>query len=96
MMVVLSRHVGTTSRDVVWSLRPGLRLTVGTAVYLAPETILQVGYGKPVDWWALGIILYVFLVGETPFYGNNYRELFDQVIEGVSAGGSSIHPPAKD
>ncbi|CAK6955168.1 microtubule-associated serine/threonine-protein kinase 3-like [Scomber scombrus] len=32
--------------------------TVGTAVYLAQETIRKVGYGKPVDWWALGIILY--------------------------------------
>ncbi|CAK6969375.1 microtubule-associated serine/threonine-protein kinase 3-like [Scomber scombrus] len=54
---------------------------VGTAMYFSPETILKVGYGKPVDWWALGIILYEFLVGETPFNGITLEELYDHVIE---------------
>uniref|UniRef100_A0AAQ5XYV7 non-specific serine/threonine protein kinase n=1 Tax=Amphiprion ocellaris TaxID=80972 RepID=A0AAQ5XYV7_AMPOC len=35
----------------------------GTPEYIAPEVILRQGYGKPVDWWAMGIILYEFLVG---------------------------------
>ncbi|CAK6960186.1 immunoglobulin superfamily member 1-like [Scomber scombrus] len=58
-----------------------LTATVGTAVYVAPNTILKAGYGKPVDWWALGIILFEFLVGETPFDGNDYHELYNHVIE---------------
>ncbi|TSX99858.1 Microtubule-associated serine/threonine-protein kinase 1 [Bagarius yarrelli] len=33
----------------------------GTPEYIAPEVILRQGYGKPVDWWAMGIILYEFL-----------------------------------
>ncbi|XP_054147144.1 microtubule-associated serine/threonine-protein kinase 3 isoform X2 [Melozone crissalis] len=52
----------------------------GTPEYIAPEVILIQGYGKPVDWWAMGIILYEFLVGCVPFFGDTPEELFGQVI----------------
>uniref|UniRef100_A0A8C1PBW2 non-specific serine/threonine protein kinase n=1 Tax=Cyprinus carpio TaxID=7962 RepID=A0A8C1PBW2_CYPCA len=52
----------------------------GTPEYIAPEVILRQGYGKPVDWWAMGIILYEFLVGCVPFFGDTPEELFGQVI----------------
>ncbi|XP_061457438.1 microtubule-associated serine/threonine-protein kinase 3 isoform X2 [Rhineura floridana] len=52
----------------------------GTPEYIAPEVILNQGYGKPVDWWAMGIILYEFLVGCVPFFGDTPEELFGQVI----------------
>uniref|UniRef100_A0A8C2KLG8 non-specific serine/threonine protein kinase n=1 Tax=Cyprinus carpio TaxID=7962 RepID=A0A8C2KLG8_CYPCA len=52
----------------------------GTPEYIAPEVILRQGYGKPVDWWAMGIILYEFLVGCVPFFGDTTEELFGQVI----------------
>lgn len=54
----------------------------GTPEYIAPEVILRQGYGKPVDWWAMGIILYEFLVGCVPFFGDTPEELFGQVISG--------------
>lgn len=54
----------------------------GTPEYIAPEVILRQGYGKPVDWWAMGIILYEFLVGCVPFFGDTPEELFGQVITG--------------
>lgn len=56
----------------------------GTPEYIAPEVILCQGYGKPVDWWAMGIILYEFLVGCVPFFGDTPEELFGQVITGES------------
>ena len=54
----------------------------GTPDYLAPEVILRQGYGKPVDWWSLGIILYEFLIGVPPFYGDSPEELFADTLSG--------------
>ncbi|ETE70066.1 Microtubule-associated serine/threonine-protein kinase 4, partial [Ophiophagus hannah] len=62
----------------------------GTPEYIAPEVILRQGYGKPVDWWSMGIILYEFLVGCVPFFGDTPEELFGQVIS------DEINWPEKD
>ena len=51
----------------------------GTPEYLAPEIILKLGYGKPVDWWTLGSIVYEMLYGVPPFYTNNRPELFERI-----------------
>ena len=47
---------------------------------LAPEVILRQGYGKPVDWWSMGIILYEFLIGCVPFFGETPEELFAHTV----------------
>ncbi|XP_065569357.1 microtubule-associated serine/threonine-protein kinase 3-like isoform X4 [Artemia franciscana] len=52
----------------------------GTPEYIAPEVILRQGYGKPVDWWSMGIILYEFLIGCVPFFGETTEELFAHVV----------------
>ncbi|CAG7835410.1 unnamed protein product [Allacma fusca] len=52
----------------------------GTPEYIAPEVILRQGYGKPVDWWAMGIILYEFNVGCVPFFGETPEELFAHTV----------------
>ncbi|KAF5920705.1 hypothetical protein HPG69_016556 [Diceros bicornis minor] len=80
----------------------------GTPEYIAPEVILRQGYGKPVDWWAMGIILYEFLVGCVPFFGDTPEELFGQVYSSMeqlsqhepktpvaAAGASKREPSAK-
>lgn len=53
---------------------------VGTPDYLAPEVILGQGHGKPVDWWALGVILYEFLVGFPPFYADTPAQIFENIV----------------
>jgi len=67
----------------------GSKLTkaVGTPGYIAPE-ILQTldenldGYGKEVDLWSVGIIMYILLCGFPPFYAEDDDEAFDQIISG--------------
>lgn len=51
----------------------------GTPEYLAPEIILKLGYGKAVDWWTLGSIIYEMLVGVPPFYTKDRQELFERI-----------------
>ncbi|XP_077190019.1 microtubule-associated serine/threonine-protein kinase 2 isoform X3 [Paroedura picta] len=71
----------------------------GTPEYIAPEVILRQGYGKPVDWWAMGVILYEFLIGCVPFFGDTPEELFGQVISDAIAwpeGDEALPPDAQD
>ncbi|XP_077149108.1 microtubule-associated serine/threonine-protein kinase 3-like [Ranitomeya variabilis] len=54
----------------------------GTPHYIAPEVILKKGYGRPVDWWAMGIILHQFLVGSVPFDGKTITEIENNIVGG--------------
>lgn len=52
----------------------------GTPDYMAPEVILAQGYNFAVDWWALGVIAYEFLVGIPPFHADNVAEIFKNAV----------------
>lgn len=62
--------------------------------------ILRQGYGKPVDWWSMGIILYEFLIGCVPFFGETAEELFAHTvnddIEWPDSEDWDVQPEAKD
>ncbi|XP_050482214.1 microtubule-associated serine/threonine-protein kinase 3 isoform X5 [Bombus huntii] len=72
----------------------------GTPEYIAPEVILRQGYGKPVDWWSMGIILYEFLIGCVPFFGDTPEELFAHTvnddIDWPDEDDWPVQPEAKD
>ena len=53
---------------------------VGTEEYLAPEVIRGSGHGPPVDWWALGILIYELVFGFTPFRASKRDATFDAIL----------------
>ncbi|XP_033100174.1 serine/threonine-protein kinase DCLK1-like [Anneissia japonica] len=61
-----------------------LTTVCGTPTYVAPEIILETGYGVQVDVWAAGVITYILLCGFPPFRSenNDQEELFDKIIIG--------------
>ncbi|KAL7057565.1 hypothetical protein AAHC03_016920 [Spirometra sp. Aus1] len=54
----------------------------GTPGYLSPEVLRKEPYGKPVDIWACGVILYILLVGYPPFWDDEQHRLYAQIKSG--------------
>ncbi|KAK1245702.1 hypothetical protein MKX07_004771 [Trichoderma sp. CBMAI-0711] len=68
---------------------------VGTPEYLAPELLKGEGYGKTVDWWTLGVLLYEMLTGLPPFYDENTNEMYRKILTApLNFPGYDIVPPA--
>ncbi|XP_047242705.1 calcium/calmodulin-dependent protein kinase type II delta 1 chain isoform X13 [Girardinichthys multiradiatus] len=55
----------------------------GTPGYLSPEVLRKDPYGKPVDMWACGVILYILLVGYPPFWDEDQHRLYQQIKAGA-------------
>ncbi|KAK4049323.1 Serine/threonine kinase [Microbotryomycetes sp. JL201] len=53
----------------------------GTPEFMAPEIILEQRYGRAVDWWAFGVLIYEMLLGQSPFRGDDEDEIFDAILE---------------
>ena len=53
----------------------------GTPIYVAPEIVLQSGYSTPCDLWSVGVVMFVMLTGEPPFYNPDKFQLFNLVMK---------------
>ncbi|EZA49768.1 cAMP-dependent protein kinase catalytic subunit [Ooceraea biroi] len=54
----------------------------GTPEYLAPEVILSKGYGKAVDWWSFGVLVYEMNAGYPPFYAQDPMKIYEKIVAG--------------
>ncbi|KAK2459676.1 hypothetical protein APHAL10511_008321 [Amanita phalloides] len=53
----------------------------GTPEFMAPEILMEQRYGRAVDWWAFGVLMYEMLLGQSPFRGDDEDEIFDAILE---------------
>jgi len=58
-----------------------MKTVVGTPFYVAPE-VLRRKYGKECDLWSWGVMMYVMLAGQPPFYGDSNTETFRKILKG--------------
>lgn len=68
----------------------------GTAEYLAPEVLEGNGYGKGVDWWSYGTLMYEMLTGLPPFYSEDVQKMYSKIMLAKVKYPDIISPDAKD
>ncbi|UYV78443.1 AKT3 [Cordylochernes scorpioides] len=67
----------------------------GTPEYLAPEVLEDTDYGRAVDWWGLGVVMYEMMCGRLPFYNLDHDVLFDLILGEEVRFPKSLSPDAR-
>ena len=74
----------------------GNKSFVGSIAYLAPEILKKQPHYKSLDWYLTGLLLYEMIVGQPPYYKNNRKELFENIMSGPLRIPQSMSLEARD
>ncbi|KAJ3074028.1 camp-dependent protein kinase catalytic subunit [Podochytrium sp. JEL0797] len=81
LLISSSGHIKITDFGFAKQIKDDQTWTLcGTPDYLAPEIIKAKGYGRSVDWWALGVLIYEMIAGFPPFSDDDNIKLFEKII----------------
>ncbi|KAM7541827.1 hypothetical protein Aperf_G00000002813 [Anoplocephala perfoliata] len=94
MLLDMSGHLkladfGTCVRVDPHTHRVRCESAVGTPDYISPESSGGGEYGFAVDWWALGVLVYEMICGETPFYSDDLVTTYSKIMTHTT----SLHLP---
>ena len=83
ILLTLSGHIkigdyGLCKEDMWYGKTTGT--FCGTPEFMGPEILLEQKYGRAVDWWAFGVLIYQMLLGKSPFRGDDDDEVFDAIL----------------